>query len=392
MIPAPRKSVIARAEGNPLPITVIIPAYNRADTVARAVGSALAQRPSRPAEVVVVDDGSADDTAEVARLAGARVVRHSVNRRLGAARNTGLSNATQPWIALLDSDDEWLPHHLASLWPLRGPHVLLAASALRCAPDGQQLHLGPPEPGGRALRSAADVATSSIIVVSAVIVRRDAVESAGGFREFHGPLHGVEDVDLWLRLLEHGTGYVSARVSVLYHEHGAQMSSDGNRLQIARRMVLESYAARPWFRRELLDAWDGVMGWDAARLAQRSGDGRLALRHLGRVARSPKRLGALLRELRVRHAARRLSSQVTRSGTQTLAVVDPGAVPVLPPAGFTVVVPPGRTKLARYVALARRPAAAVLVGGRAERMLARILGMRPIRRAPRIQAAARATD
>ena len=123
MAPAPRKSVIARPEDNPLPITVIIPAYNRADTVARAVASALAQRPSRPAEVVVVDDGSADDTAEAARLAGARVVRHSVNRRLGAARNTGLSNATQPWIALLDSDDEWLPHHLASLWPLRGPHA-----------------------------------------------------------------------------------------------------------------------------------------------------------------------------------------------------------------------------------------------------------------------------
>ena len=285
MIPTPRESVVARAEGDPLPITVIIPAYNRADTVARAVASALAQRPSRPAEVVVVDDGSADDTAEVARRAGARVIRHSVNRRLGAARNTGLSNATQPWIALLDSDDEWLPHHLALLWPLRGRHVLLAASALRCSPDGQHLHLGPPEPGGRALRSAADVAASSIIVVSAVIVRRDAVESAGGFREFHGPLHGVEDVDLWLRLLEHGTGYVSARVSVLYHEHGAQMSSDGNRLQLARRMVLESYSARPWFRPQLLDEWDGVMGWDAARLASESGDGRVALRHLGRVAR-----------------------------------------------------------------------------------------------------------
>jgi hypothetical protein len=379
MTTTPRDSVIARAEGDPLPITVIIPAYNRAGTVARAVASALAQRPAPPAEVVVVDDGSADDTAEVARHAGARVVRHRVNRRLGAARNTGLSNATQPWIALLDSDDEWLPHHLASLWPLRGSHVLLAGSALRCAPDGGQLHLGPPEPGGRALRSPADVATSSIVVVSAVLARRDAVESAGGFREFPGPLHGVEDIDLWLRLLEHGTGYVSARVSVLYHEHAGQMSSDGNRLQIARRVVLASYAARPWFRPQLLDAWDGVMEWDTARLAQRSGDGRGALRHLGRVARNPNRLRALLRELRVRQAARRRSSQITRSGTHTLAVVDPAAAPILPPAGFTVVVPRGRTKLARYAALARRPAAAVLVYGRAERMLVRILGMRAVR-------------
>ncbi len=174
MTPAPRKSVIARPEGYPLPITVIIPAYNRADTVARAVASALAQRPSRPAEVVVVDDGSADDTAEAARLAGARVVRHSVNRRLGAARNTGLSNATQPWIALLDSDDEWLPHHLASLWPLRGTHVLIAASALRCAPDGQQLHLGRPSLRagrcGRPRTSPRARSSSS----SAVLARRDA--------------------------------------------------------------------------------------------------------------------------------------------------------------------------------------------------------------------------
>jgi GT2 family glycosyltransferase len=378
VVPALRQSVVARPEGNPLPITVIIPAYNRADTVARAVASALAQRPSRPAEVVVVDDGSADDTAEVARLAGARVIRHSVNRRLGAARNTGLSNATQPWIALLDSDDEWLPHHLASLWPLRGPHVLLAASALRCAPDGQQLHLGPPEPAGRALRSPADVATSSIVVASAVLARRDAVESAGGFREFHGPLHGVEDVDLWLRLLEHGTGYASARVSVLYHEHAAQMSSEGNRLQLARRTVLKSYSARPWFRPELLDEWDGVMAWDAARLARRSGDGRGALRHMGRVARNPKRLRGLLRELRVRQAARRRSSQITRSGTHTLAVVDPAAAATPPPAGFSVVIPPDRTKLARYAALARRPPAAVLVHGRAGRALVRILGMRAV--------------
>ena len=67
---------------------------------------------------------------------------------------------------------------------------------------------------------------------------------------------------------------------MLYHEHGGQMSSEGNGLQVARRMVLESYAARPWFRPRLLDAWDGVMEWDAARLAQRSGDRRVALRHL----------------------------------------------------------------------------------------------------------------
>jgi glycosyltransferase involved in cell wall biosynthesis len=368
----------SRGAGAALPVTVIIPAYNRADTVARAVTSALAQQPAPPAEVLVVDDGSADDTAEVARAAGARVVRHAVNQRLGAARNTGLSNATQPWIALLDSDDEWLPHHLASLWPHRAGHVLLAGSALRCTPDGGQRHVGPPEPGGRVLRSPADVAVSSIVVVSAVLARRDAVQAAGAFSEFHGTMHGVEDIDLWLRLLERGTGYVSARVSVLYHEHGGQMSAEGNGLQVARRAVLESCAGRPWFRPQLVDAWDGVVQWDAARSAQRAGESRRAMGHLAQVARNPQGTRALVRELLARHRGRRRSSQVTRTGARTLAVVDPAAAPTQPPPGFALVVPPGDTKPARYIALARRPAAAALVDGRAERILARALGMRPV--------------
>jgi glycosyltransferase involved in cell wall biosynthesis len=362
-----------------LPVRVIIPAYNRADTVARAVRSAFAQQPRQPAEVVVVDDGSADDTADVAARAGATVVRHPVNRGLGAARNTGLAETTQPWIALLDSDDEWLPHHLASLWPHRAGRVLVAGSALHCAPDGRQRHLGPFEPDGRVLRSPADVATSSIVVASAALIRREEIETVGRFSEFRGALHGVEDVDLWLRLLERGPGFVSGRVSVLYHEHAGQMTGTSNALQTGRRMVLETYADRPWFDARLLDRWDGVMSWDAARLAQWSGDGRLAISHLARVARSPTRLRALLEELRARLRTRRRSSQVTRSGAPTLAVVDPSTVPSQPPAGFEAVVPPGRTRAARYAALARHPTAALLVGGHGDRVLAQMLGMRAIR-------------
>ena len=368
----------SRVAGATLPVTVIIPAYNRADTVARAVTSALAQQPAPPAEVLVVDDASADDTAEVAERAGAQVVRHDVNRGAGAARNTGLSRAEQPWIAFLDSDDEWLPHHLAWLWPDRAEHVLVASSALSCTPNGQQRYVGPPESGGRALRSPADVATCSILVTSAVLARRDEVDDAGRFSEAYEPQPQVEDIDLWLRLLERGTGFVSARVSVLYHERAEQSPGAGNALQAARRRVLESYSARPWFRPQLLDAWDGVMSWDAARSAQRSGEGRLALRHLTRVARSPEGARAILGELGVRYRARRRSSQVTRSGAYTLAVVDAAAPDEPPPASFELVVPPGRTKLARYGALARRPAAAVLVAGRAERILVRALGMRPV--------------
>jgi glycosyltransferase involved in cell wall biosynthesis len=365
-------------ERTSLPISVIIPAYNRASTVGRAVASAASQWPTPPAQIMVVDDGSRDGTAEAARSAGAQVAYHEDNRGAGASRNTGLDQTSQPWIAFLDSDDQWLPHHLASLWPRRADHVFVASSALRCSPGGDQRHVGPPEKGGRPLRSPADVATTSVVLTSAVLARRDAIEAVGGFRGFHGAMNGVEDVDLWLRLLEYGTGYVADEVSVLYHEHAGQMTAESNRLQVARREVLESYAERPWFRPELLDAWDGVMGWDAARLAQRSGDHRAAVRHLAEVMRRPARTRALLGELWVRHRGRRRSSRILPSGASTLAVIDPKRATVPAPSGFAVVVPPGRTKIARYAALVRRPAAALAVDGRAERLVARILGMRPV--------------
>src|ERR1700742_3869689 len=100
-----------------LSVSVVIPAYNRPEMTARAVRSALARGPVAPAEVLVVDYCSSYATGEAARAAGARVIRHAVNRGEGGARNTAIREAREPWVALLDSDDEWLPGHLSALWP-----------------------------------------------------------------------------------------------------------------------------------------------------------------------------------------------------------------------------------------------------------------------------------
>ena len=92
--------------------SVIMPAYNRADTILRAVRSVLAQT-YRDWELIVVDDGSTDETAAlVSKLdPRIRVIRQN-NQGITGARNTGLAASTGQYIAFLDSDDEWLPHHL----------------------------------------------------------------------------------------------------------------------------------------------------------------------------------------------------------------------------------------------------------------------------------------
>jgi glycosyltransferase involved in cell wall biosynthesis len=104
-------------------ITVLIPTYNRAHLIARAVESALSQTLA-PTEVVVVDDGSTDDTrAVVEGLAGPIRYIYQENRGASAARNVGAGNAQGEWMAFLDSDDVWLPDHLANI------HAAIEATA-----------------------------------------------------------------------------------------------------------------------------------------------------------------------------------------------------------------------------------------------------------------------
>ena len=94
-------------------VSIVMPTYNRADTIQRAIASIHAQSWS-DWELIVVDDGSTDGTRS--RLAGldprVRLLRHD-NQGVTAARNTGLAAAKGELIAFLNSDDEWLPHHLA---------------------------------------------------------------------------------------------------------------------------------------------------------------------------------------------------------------------------------------------------------------------------------------
>ena len=95
-------------------VSVVIPAYNAAQTLNRAIDSVLNQ--SVPvAEVIVINDGSTDGTAGIAREYGSAVrYFHQDNAGAAVARNRGVSEARGEWIAFLDADDEWLPNFIAS--------------------------------------------------------------------------------------------------------------------------------------------------------------------------------------------------------------------------------------------------------------------------------------
>ena len=180
-------------------VAVIIPTYNRAAVLGRAINSALGQDVDG-CEIVVVDDGSTDTTdAVLAKYAGApvRLIRQA-NRGPAAARNAGVRETDAPWIAFLDSDDEWLGGKLAAqlaqataagaAWAVCGHETI--------TPDGRRVERPWPLPG-TALELQRQLLANEAIATDTVLIRRAAFERCGGFDQ---RLATAEDVDLYLRL------------------------------------------------------------------------------------------------------------------------------------------------------------------------------------------------
>lgn len=182
-------------------VSVIIPAYNAAWCVRRAVDSVLAQD-YRDFELIVVDDGSRDDTAAILATYGAalRVV-SKPNGGLSSARNAGIAVARGDYLAFLDADDWWLPGKLARQAALLDgrPEVLFCSCTTSVrTPDGRPLpdwRCGQGE--GRALEDIFAVNAFVAGSGSAVMARRSGFARVGGFDE---ALRSLEDIDMWMRL------------------------------------------------------------------------------------------------------------------------------------------------------------------------------------------------
>jgi len=191
-------------------VSVVLPAFNRAGSLREAMDSVLAQE-GPTLELIVVDDGSADTTAEVAAAhpdPRVRLIRLESNRGATVARNTGIAAARAPWVAFQDSDDVWLPGKLAAQCARTGPPEVVAVyCAMRIEdPDGVS-RAGSrilPGPGVR-LREGKilpSLLRDSFVSTQTLMVRRDVLERLGGFDP---ALPALQDWELMLRVAGAGT-------------------------------------------------------------------------------------------------------------------------------------------------------------------------------------------
>lgn len=206
-------------------ISVIIPAFNAQATLRHAAASALSQS-VRDIQLIIVDDGSTDSTAAVARdLArqDARVMLvHQSNAGLAAARNTGISAARAPFIAFLDADDRFLPGGLESMLTTCRAHPGDAAfGGFELVSDsGESIAC---ERSALPLLTLNDWLSMPFVIVSSMLLPRDALKA----ERFDVTCTRVEDYDLWFRLAQRGLRWHNARADIcVYEVRPGTMSTD----------------------------------------------------------------------------------------------------------------------------------------------------------------------
>ncbi|MBL3619114.1 MAG: glycosyltransferase family 2 protein [gamma proteobacterium endosymbiont of Lamellibrachia anaximandri] len=204
-------------------ISVIIPTYNRVDTLPRALDSVLSQHLA-PDEVIVVDDGSTDETAELIsrRYPQCRYL-HQPNQGVSSARNLGIREAQGEWIALLDSDDAWLPQKLQ----LQSEALKAEPGHLICHTEEIWIRNGVrvnamhkhAKSGGFIFDRCLPLCAIS---PSSVILHRSLFDSVGLFDE---RLPACEDYDLWLRICAtEPVLFLSEPLITKYGGHADQLS------------------------------------------------------------------------------------------------------------------------------------------------------------------------
>lgn len=313
-------------------VSVVVPAWNAERTLRDTLVSVAAQSHSN-LEILIVDDGSTDSTASVARdfCAGeprARLIRRE-NGGVAAARNSGIFEAKGEWIAPIDADDLWhstkiekqIAVALASTESLGFVYCWhrLIDSEGRVTGSGPSWTLS-----GHAYAQLAYL--NAVENGSALLVSRDALVRVGGYDESlrAGGAQGCEDVMIQLRIARRHPIAVVPEYLVGHRRHGDNMSGDFDQMVRSWRLVYREVAQQNSVPKSLLRWVDAKCALDIAE--RRAVDGKLAdaLRQLAMaLVGDPVRCGGIVAYRTIRSARRRMSKAPARLELPSFYDVDP---------------------------------------------------------------------
>jgi len=207
----------------PLEISVIITTYNRQDLLKRALLSVLNQT-HMPKQIIVIDDGSSDETRKMVQYDFPDIEYiYQKNSGISAARNRGIQVARYPWIAFLDSDDEWNPKKLEE----QQAALSQSPTCRICHTDEIWIRKGRRvNPKNKHLKSGGYIFEKClplcVISPSAVLIHRELFEHHGLFDE---KMPVCEDYDMWLRICAHqDVFYIEKKLVIKYGGHADQLS------------------------------------------------------------------------------------------------------------------------------------------------------------------------
>lgn len=228
---------MSKTPKTPAPVSAVIPAHNHEAFIAEAIESVQAQTVP-VAEILLIDDGSTDQTAEIAQRMGVRVIRQS-NAGLSANRNRCVRESTQPWIAFIDSDDVWEPEkietqmRIAELDPeialvtcdysTFGGNEIFSASVLEMYVEGYRAQRKIECEGGAIIEKLDECFTGVpyFLIPSLAMVRREVLEQTGLFDE---SLFNSEDFDCFMRVWAKSKLGFAEQVLVKRREHAHNQS------------------------------------------------------------------------------------------------------------------------------------------------------------------------
>jgi glycosyltransferase involved in cell wall biosynthesis len=275
--------------GPPAPlVSVIIPSYNYAHYLPFSAGSVLAQTFTN-FELVIVDDGSTDNTREVAATFTDPRVRYvyKKNAGLAAARNTGIENSRGAFLAFLDTDDIWLPNFLeetlATFARLPENFAAVATSSQRIDPDGAPIEFKSTAMARDRELTARNFVFRNRPLSSSIVVKREAFETCGLFDE---TLRSSEDRDMWIRIARRYGFYFMEKPLVQLRRHPHNMSKDPLRMTQSMAQVITN----AWRRRDVphtrLIFWARVLSNYLVQAAWLYHDGGMNLRAVSHIVLS----------------------------------------------------------------------------------------------------------